>query len=736
MKHINTIGAILEYGIDSHSDHMKNGAQTLLELNHSSFYESLYVSRTTHEDDLKKDIMDRKGPFFLQAPQGYGKTSMVGKVLSDIEAEYDVVTITIDLKSKIDSVTKSYPDTESIRSFVISELEAGAVKLIKSNNIHTNDIISFFFEGIGHEYLIGREHDNTKFTSCLKEIKAIHDIFINGDIPSHEWYCKFLREEMPEMNLDLRNRLNFITLDLSQKLNYEDLLFFLANYRDQTHNFVVIAFDNLDSMKDGISRTSFFEFIRVFQNNIKESTKMVMPIRPVNLEEIIQNTSQKGDEGAFPGPIIHELDYTDFQDKEEVKSILEKVEKQRGRDLEEDEVKEIVTSHGLKSEEVFASKIIEKRFDYCKEVIKSKEKDLKHTDLDELFDLIDLINSGPILSKTLNGLCNHDRRRQMNHVRNFCRYFIEIKGKLSYDKLDSAKDKQFVLETFLYKWIVKNQAIVDTELYSLVDCVKGSDSPSFIKLMLLNCLVGLSIEPQRNYVTVKKLVKRLSVLGVYDEKEIFKALYTLLGDSSNSKKNQLIELRERKKVSNAKSIRKDMKVSITPRGIQLSKYTVNRFTYQVELLRKSGFMTENNLSFDEYTPVNLKSILGDLLFLAEYLEKSFSHMVEVGAHISEKYANWLDHYIHYFNVSKDKKGDNQLDLFSLIHDHRSFLETHNNINKRLFSIDFINPQILQQYETLSARCTQLINIIKTKPMVSKEDLDLNFKSLINRKLFE
>lgn len=277
ISHIQLFQQITQYTIDDTeaSDHYVSNLG--LQLDRTTFHRDLYISRPDLEREIKDALLTSHDPICVYGASGSGKTSLVSKVLLDMERELKGMVFRFDFKHipdrHIDWVgNDGHKLQELISQFLDTLLMAKLQQYILNRRIDWDTLLLTLLQQKGERFaLVFPERDYYDQLYALYKVSWSVDGPIRGQC-YNSWLEHFYLENS-ELFYSLTDRLR-------RELTPKTLLTALTQHLQLDSPYkAIILFDNVDTISNRDLRFALLPFICRYTNELSEYARLLVCLR-------------------------------------------------------------------------------------------------------------------------------------------------------------------------------------------------------------------------------------------------------------------------------------------------------------------------------------------------------------------------------------------------------------------------------------------------------------------------
>ena len=329
---------ILTYNLDNNSVSIPS---TLKDLGFTKqlFFDRLYIQREKKEQEIKESLLHEQGIFLLVGFPGTGKTTLVSKVLADLQSAENVLVIHIDFKSEHALSDKAIQGVEHMQEKINQMILKKCWFILEHLGFTDYDLLEYVLTKRSENELIG----NTRFLQVKQKIKFQWQA-VKDRVSLTDWLKDMVAQE--------NAKIGELIEELHGHLSYENYLEFFKEGKP-SYKFTTVFFDNIDSVPDGFKRSLFFRCLRYEENKVVDFAKIVTTIRSENEGKFIRLE----DRNSFVMNRIN-INYDDFIE---------------GTISDDADIGEERQKRKL-AEELFSQAIVKSRLDYIEEFIDKRDR--------------------------------------------------------------------------------------------------------------------------------------------------------------------------------------------------------------------------------------------------------------------------------------------------------------------------------------------------------------------------
>ena len=699
-SHLELFNHVAEYAVDTMGYRRDLLAEQHMLLTPEVFYEHLYVARPKAEEELRTAIQESAHYIVVLGRGGGGKTSLVTKVLEDLKPEQKGLVFRFDFKAIADNErVEAHRDEEKLAENLGPTFREEVMTKLKefvndTENLTLDDLVGQLARDGNHSYEPDIDTVNVRF--------ELHTQF-DRQRRSGKWKGSFndwLEHQIQKGAEPVVKLLDGLTKNLTPKTFLQALV---TVRKPQAVNKAILLFDNIDSIQSKRLRDAFRQFARSYTNNVGEYAKVIVCLRPENIERNLDRSLRENappDVGAFIYEYIDLDKNYDVSVKREASghnmAAMDRGMEGDAPDPEDPRVQ-------------FSQAIIAKRFDYLDWCVRDTKIPVRDAEkLQTLRRRCAFVLEIGHVQNTLSRLTNFDIRAMQvmlaNFVEDLDKHTDTHLEKIEHDihrERNSDRRKRFIGE-----W--ENQ--IESHLYFFIANM-GNSSNSPFDPNLYNIAKWVASWQSKEKTAVALMASRLALTCLYNEADIKgkqkSRVYNLVTTSQIVEQCERIGIKRADTSANLQSFCDEMsarrfvetsnpfavasldqkkweeeKLAPTPRTQLLLEVMELKFHFLLALMRREEIVLpgqEQPFQFDpqnSVTPATIGAVL-QFICLVGRMELEMLDNVKLSPFAQDK-PGWLNDFRDEFCVYQAMPSNyDQIDLESYYKDGRGNLQTDN-----------------------------------------------------------
>lgn len=619
LKEYNFYESVMLYSYGDTLGGFSNLRQEHLKELDASFFKSIYLQRSLIQQEILVKLSN-KAPLSIEGVEGCGKTTIIKKVIDDIDQkEYPVSIVDFNqLYTRFGFV--NCKDRESW----YNKLEKCITMRIKEDffDVENDENKECFYEDM---IFIQNIDYREKLLERFKQEKRCAPKN-KGELK--DWYTERRFEKDPGIQ-KIREEI----METAKYYHYVSALArskSMANFRKY-----LVILDNIDRIHRD-HQTYCFEFAHDFYHNVGESAKLIFSIRKENAH-LPRNTTS-----------------------------INAANVQRIRVVDPDAP--IKEREKLSTGEFH--EIINQRFIFYKKYHKSKE-------FCEIANFLTEVLKYTYAEITLIDLANQSIRCALKYHCEFLLHLMGIYG--SFDRLRkifNAKEDRLkiesILSSHLYGWVTSYSEVLNTQCLNLVELYNKCKSSDFREFGCdLSYLILVNLYNMNRIITFRELKENFLILAVNDQnlKEKILELY----NSRNKEFGHIISIWADEDIENSNNITDATQIELNYRGRTLIKRVTTKFTFINRLIYDNRryyeyydnyFKQESYYDFTNYH----NHALNNIRFFSKIARLHTIELIRICRRVNLSNEQWFMEYARRFCV------EYKLQLTRILESNIAFLE--------------------------------------------------------------
>lgn len=668
MNELQIVKAVMKYSIDNSSSDTE--LFKLLNLNESSFFSSIYLDRSSAENQIRESLKYPNEIFSISGDKGCGKTSISHRILSELEDENHILII--DFKKQIaldqslfhvkytseNKKERSELATTKIEYFILNKL-----KLLTKNTTSDFAIALHAFLNLSQTTEnIDYYNDLVNFMFFPEKDELFEEIDINE------------REKLLRANLKQSNEFKLLWLKYMKKLTLNEYVKYISSERIKKR--IIILLDNVDSMESLKDQATLIHYAKRIQSHFGSVVKVVINVRILNpvWKYIYADFETFNSKNLI-------LDYFEFLDE----SYFEELNIRRRNNFNKREQYQILNLISEKHQK-FTLNIIEARIKLILDNIAELKKNynINESVFKSILDTCQRILTNERIKNSLTNLCNCDRRTTLNKLIEFIEYINNI------NKLHIKNN--YEIESIFNKWLITKSEIIDFEDLNFVEefSFTSEKNQSLVNHLILN-LISNRTDSESIFFSytvrfeVEQVLSEMYKLG-FDKSEVKTTIMSLI------KKNDIpIGLLECEDYIALDSDIFDIEKStvwLTPRARTLKTYSIFTFNFLYSLLIDSKYSYNNKVVKDNFDSSSNESFECMLHFLSNLGQNHITNLKTIFNKMDGNYPDLdrsgiVKYYIDNFGLCTHyNQAKNKLMIQNIITSHIRYINRNKIMSDR------------------------------------------------------
>jgi hypothetical protein len=249
---LSTLEAVLTYGVDGLAEQLKHTATlSALGLTPDVFFDELYISRPVHEHQLLNQLRGAPTHTIAIAPIGWGKSTLIHKVIRQYTRESGSPMVLVDFKS----VQRSFDNIDDLSKYISDQIKQqlyddlsrrpeciGATDIDRLSNavlLISDDLITHYQQGMSSDV-----------SNCVRELLPLFQY--SPESASGMGFIQWLRMLRSVESHPQKLEVGRIIAKLQNAMDDRDVLLSYRRIVSPQAELakIVVAFDNVDQVSD------------------------------------------------------------------------------------------------------------------------------------------------------------------------------------------------------------------------------------------------------------------------------------------------------------------------------------------------------------------------------------------------------------------------------------------------------------------------------------------------------
>lgn len=740
------------YAVDSPEYSEPNEETSGLPLNRSVFCTTLYVSRPDLETEVREHLTGRMFPVYLAGHCGAGKTSLLNRVLDDLEAELKGLIFRIDFKTipDLDEVCRG-KEGDALRAAIeerfYRELRTRLDRFVDERRDHLtwDNIVSTLVRD-ARPYEVEPSVMDAK-TELVTMYQRSMNSTVDGRIGYDEWLAREVRERQVRV-LDIFDALR-------QKLSPKAILCGLTKILGVPR--AILAFDNVDSISTIGLRDTVRNFVRDYPGHVGGFARILVAIRPEN-EARVAPVAFTGDE--YNRIAVNQP--TDFRARLAYDIAVDPTAQNSVSGAAKNG--NIAKLKGVGQEQVSIDhEIMSRRITYLNECItRGDTKIIDQNRLDGVMQRCELVAKQRHVQDTLSKLANYDKRHLLVTLSNFVDYLEKQVGLPAFngetgraceprtsDTKDALDEFSYLVESHFYLFSVgRTQGwsygrIFDTDVYNIIQWVNEwrrhrsalrCMAPHLVLAAVYNETAHTGPRKTHGRVFTKQIMDPCLRVGISTETVCHYLREYCRGYPSTWR---FTETTRNYDESFDWNLQPGDEHALMPLGCIMLEVVGLKFHYLMGMMDRQQFVTADNRRFSyDSASLFLPSAIWEVLrLISELGEMELNLLLEIRSNYGIKDRRWITEFQQTFCISPKEDytlSENRTYMLtdSMLDSCGKFLRT---INQRGFFGNAVTQAMVNEYSNLRTEFNKLVVAIADGAAPGQGQLQL--RNLIRREAF-